>query len=153
MWPAASPVKATYYICHHSHYIDIIMRVMASKITNVSIVCSIVCSGADQRKHQSSASLAFVRVNSPVTGKFPAQRASNAENGSIWWRHYVCRRTQDKFTFPGLLRQLVRSRSNGNIFCVTGTLYGEFTGHRWIPLTQWPVTRSFVVFSVLRLYK
>ena len=27
--------------------------------------------------------------NSPVTGEFPAQRASNAENVSIWWRHYV----------------------------------------------------------------
>ena len=27
--------------------------------------------------------------NSPVTGKFPAQRASNAENNSIWWRHHV----------------------------------------------------------------
>ena len=26
--------------------------------------------------------------------------------------------------------------SNGNIFRVTGTLYGEFTGHRWIPLTK-----------------
>ena len=27
--------------------------------------------------------------NSPVTGEFLAQRASNAENASIWWRHYV----------------------------------------------------------------
>ena len=26
--------------------------------------------------------------NSPGTGEFPAQRASNAENGSIWWRHH-----------------------------------------------------------------
>ena len=25
----------------------------------------------------------------PVTGEFPAQRASNAENVSIWWRHHV----------------------------------------------------------------
>ena len=28
--------------------------------------------------------------NSPVTGEFPAQMASNAENVSIWWRHHVC---------------------------------------------------------------
>ena len=34
---------------------------MASQITGVSIVCSPVCSGANQRKHQSSASLTFVR--------------------------------------------------------------------------------------------
>ena len=26
---------------------------------------------------------------SPVTGEFPAQRASNEENVSIWWRHHV----------------------------------------------------------------
>ena len=26
--------------------------------------------------------------NSPGTGAFPAQRASNAENDSIWWRHH-----------------------------------------------------------------
>ena len=27
--------------------------------------------------------------NSPVTGQFPSQRASNAENVSIWWRHHI----------------------------------------------------------------
>ena len=27
--------------------------------------------------------------NSPVTGEFPTQMASNAENVSIWWRHYI----------------------------------------------------------------
>ena len=27
--------------------------------------------------------------NSPVTGEFPSQRASNTENVSIWWRHHV----------------------------------------------------------------
>ena len=27
--------------------------------------------------------------NSPETGEFPAQMVSNAENGSIWWRHHV----------------------------------------------------------------
>ena len=27
--------------------------------------------------------------NSPVTGEFPAQMASYAENVSIWWRHHV----------------------------------------------------------------
>ena len=41
------------------HYSDIIMGAVASQITGVSIVCSIVCSGADQRKRQSSVSLVF----------------------------------------------------------------------------------------------
>ena len=53
------------------HYNDGIMSAMASQITSLTIVYSIVYSGADQRKHQSSASLAFVQgihrwpVNSP----------------------------------------------------------------------------------------
>ena len=44
------------------HHDDAIMSTMAYQVTGVSIVCSTVYSGADQRKHQSSASLAFVRV-------------------------------------------------------------------------------------------
>ena len=50
------------------------MCAMASQITDVSIVCSNVGLGPDQRKHQNSASLAFVRGIhwSPVTRKmFP----------------------------------------------------------------------------------
>ena len=37
--------------------------VYGSQITGVSIVCSTICSGAEQRKHQSSALLAFVMGN------------------------------------------------------------------------------------------
>ena len=50
-----------------SHYDDVIMGAMASQITSLTIVYSTIYSDADQRKHQSSASLAFVRgpVNSP----------------------------------------------------------------------------------------
>ena len=44
-----------------SNYSDLIMSAMASQITGVSILCSTVCSGAVQRNHQSSASLAFMR--------------------------------------------------------------------------------------------
>ena len=42
------------------HYSDIIMGAMASQIFSHTIVYSTVYSGADQRKHQSAASLAFV---------------------------------------------------------------------------------------------
>ena len=61
-----------------SHYGDVIMSAIASQITSLTIVYSTVYSDADQRKHQSSASLAFVRgihrgpVNSPH--KWPATR-------------------------------------------------------------------------------
>ena len=42
------------------HNIDVILTMMVSKITSLTVVYSIVCSGVDQRKHQSSASLIFV---------------------------------------------------------------------------------------------
>ena len=54
---------------------DVIMSAMASQITSLTIVYSNVYSDVDQRKHQSSASLAFTG-NSPGTGEFPAQMAS-----------------------------------------------------------------------------
>ena len=43
------------------HYNDVVMGAIVSQITSLAIVYSAVYSGADQRKHQSSASLAFVR--------------------------------------------------------------------------------------------
>ena len=43
------------------HYNDVIMNAMAFQITSLTIVYSTVYSGTDERKHQSSASLAFVR--------------------------------------------------------------------------------------------
>ena len=72
----------------HHHYSDVIWGAIASQITSLTIVYSTVCSGVDQRKHQSSASLAIVRgihrwpVNSPH--KWPLTRKV-----SIWWRHHV----------------------------------------------------------------
>ena len=43
------------------HYDDVIMTMLASQITSLTVVYSIVYSDVNQRKHQSSASLAFVR--------------------------------------------------------------------------------------------
>ena len=65
------------------------MDTMASQITSLTIIYSTIYLVTDQRKHQSSASLAFVRG---IPGEFLAQMASNTENVSIWWRHhvYVC---------------------------------------------------------------
>ena len=63
------------------------MSAMASRITGVSTVCSTVGTGADQRKLQRSASLAFVReIRRWLIGEFPAQKARTAENVSISWR-------------------------------------------------------------------
>ena len=76
----------------HLHYYDVVMGAIASQITSLTIVYSTVYSGADQRKHQSSMSLAFVRgihqgpVNSlqkwPVMQKmFPFDDVIMDENG------------------------------------------------------------------------
>ena len=121
---------------HHSsyHYSDVIMDEIASQNTSLTIVYSTVYSDADQRKHQSSASLAFMRgihrwpVNSPhkwsVTRKmFPF------DDVTPWWRHQM-----EKFS--ALLA----------ICAGNSPVPGEFP-------TQRPVTRSFDVFFDLRLNK
>ena len=62
------------YIHIKSHYSDVLMSEIVSQTADVSIVYSTVCSGVDQRKYQSTVSLAFVRgihrwpVNSPHKG-------------------------------------------------------------------------------------
>ena len=78
------------------HYCDVIMGAIASQITSLTIVYSTVYSDADQRKHQSSASLAFVRgihrgaVNSPH--KWPVTRKMFPFDDVImemvlWWSY------------------------------------------------------------------
>ena len=68
---ALSQVKWTRSQPMWEHYCDVIMGAVAYEITSLTIAYSTVYSGADQRKHQSSASLAFVwgihrgTVNSP----------------------------------------------------------------------------------------
>ena len=59
---------------HQDHYNDVIMGAIASQITSLTIVLSIVYSDADHRKHQSSASLAFV-------GEFTGDRWIPRTNG------------------------------------------------------------------------
>ena len=84
------------------HYNDVKMGTIASQITSLTIVYSMVYPGADQRKCQSSASLAFVRVihrgpvnfphKWPVTRKmFPFDDVimSNAEIISMAWRRHT----------------------------------------------------------------
>ena len=78
------------------HYIDIIMTTMASQITSLTVVYSIAYSGADQRKH------GHWPLCGEFTGagEFPTQRASNAENVSIWWRHHV--KLYTRMSYPAI---------------------------------------------------
>ena len=63
------------------------MGTIASQITNLTIVYSTAYSGADYKTSKLRVT-GLCAGNSPGTGEFPAQMASNAENVSIWWRHH-----------------------------------------------------------------
>ena len=75
------------------YYSDVVMNMMASQITSLTIVYSTVYSDADQRKHQSSASLAFVSPENsphkwPVTRKmFPFDVVIMNKSGIYHWHH------------------------------------------------------------------
>ena len=66
------------------HYSDVIMGAMASEITCFTIVLL-------NRLSKKTSKLRVTGLcagNSSVTGEFPAQMASSAENVSIWWWHH-----------------------------------------------------------------
>ena len=71
------------------HYIDVIISAMAPQITSPTIFNSSVYSRRRSKKTSKLRVAGLCEGNSAVTGEFPAQRASNAENVSIWWRHHV----------------------------------------------------------------
>ena len=63
------------------------MGAMASQITSLTIVYQAFI----QAHIKNTSKLRVTGLcagNSPVTGEFSAQMASNAENVSIWWRHH-----------------------------------------------------------------
>ena len=101
-----------------SHYNDVIMGTVGSQITSLTILYSTIYSDADLRKHQSSASLAFVQgihrgpVNSPhkwpVTRKiFPFDDVIKSEVGfhekgfqpHLSFHYWVMGKFKDGFKF------------------------------------------------------
>ena len=88
------------------HHNGAIMGAMASHTISLTIVYSVVFSGANQRKHQSSASLAFVRgthrwpVNSPHKG--PVTRKMSPFDDVI-------------INIPHIIPQLLNKSDTGNI--------------------------------------
>ena len=67
--------------------------------------------------------------NSPVTGEFPAQMASNAENVSIWWRHHDIKWNEHWLFY---YRALVQT----HLSCSSHLIWKEITRtifeHHWI---------------------
>ena len=96
---------------HHHHYSDVMLGAMASPITSLTIDYSTVYSGADQRKYQSSASLAFVRgihwwpVDSPHKG--PATRKMFLFDDVIIWSFALFAQTLRNFVlFTNIQRHI-----------------------------------------------
>ena len=101
-----------------------------------------VCSCQQQRKHQCSILLALWEGNPLLT------KASNTEILFMSWHHHV--RVGAFFIFIHFRMM----SSNGNIFHVTGPLWGESASPKWIPITKASDTvQSFDVFFDLRLNK
>ena len=78
------------------HYNDVKMIAVTSKITCLTIVYSTVYSGADQGKHQISASLAFVRgihrwpMNSSHKGSITRKCFHLMTSSWFWWGCSIC---------------------------------------------------------------
>ena len=84
------------------HYSDVIMGAIASQITGLTIVCSAVF----KRSSKKTSKLRVTGLsagNSPVTGAFIAQKASNSENVPISWCHHAIINWR-----PGIICQSLR---------------------------------------------
>ena len=126
------------------HYSDIIMCAMVSQVTSVSIVCSTVCSGVDQRKHQSSASLAFVwgihrwPVNSPHKG--PVTRKCFHLMTSLWFcvpSVYMCPMFQPPWW--AIIPEGLYNTHTSTAYNAAGNALAPQT-HSWLPACGVPST-------------
>ena len=73
-------------------------------------------------------------------------------NALVANRQYAITRSNDDTVHWHMISFITMDHTHWFPICVTCTLCGEFTGHRWIP-PQKPVTKSFEVFFDLRLNK
>ena len=137
-----------------SHYNDFIMGTMASQITSLMIVYSTVYWRLRSKKTSKLHVTGLCEGNSPVTGEFPAQRASNAENASIWWCHHgISQYPVDPYTSPWSPKRRVMN------YRVTYLLFNvNRPSHSWDMaiskfdfeiLRSWPCMRSKIKVTLL----
>ena len=77
--------------------------------------------------------------NSPVTGEFPVQKTSNAENASIWRRHHAMRACLVKASTwaPSMTNVCIFAHANG---CIRMLYESTF----WHGLPMWALVCLFV---------
>ena len=105
------------------HYNDVIMGEMASQVSSLTIVYSTVYSRRRTTKTSKPRVTGLCEGNWPVAGEFPAQRASNAENVSIWWRHHDNNRCDINWLGTGIAKQFQEQLMH---------LHCEFTFHIFV---------------------
>ena len=128
------------------NYNDIIMNAMASQINSLTIVCSTVYSVSDQRKHQSPASLAFVRgihrwpVNSPRKGsvtrkKFPIDdvfmRTYLLNSYGMWHFVFIKLHTRIGYTLNNKNKSLCEYKLNQNTTLFMQWMILEISSAKW----------------------
>ena len=127
------------------HYCEVIMDAVASQITSLTIIYSTVYSDSDQRKHQSSASLAFVRgihrwpVNSkhkgPVTRKmFPFDDVIMFPRHSFSMSHGEINKTRNVCMTPTEFSFSISCRSSTTIKTMLGmySTFGQGQRLKWL---------------------
>ena len=82
------PSLSPWNVINPIHNNDVIMSAMVYQLTSLTIVYSTVYSRCRSKKTSKLQVTGLCQGNSLVKGEFPAQRAGNAENLSIWWRHH-----------------------------------------------------------------
>ena len=122
-----------------SHYNDVIMSVMATRITSLTIVYSTVYSGEDQGKHQSSVSLALVR-------------------GIHWWPVNSLHKwpvTRKMFPFDNVIRMILHktcSGSGSDTYFSVQKLENQMLQFTWhLKFFMWPEGVIYVKLSKIKI--
>ena len=119
--------------------------VLASWITGQSSVCSTLCLDRQQRNIK-GVLLPFCEGNPPVSGGFPAQKDSNADYVSVWWRHdgLFCQLGCHRSMIRNTLEKRMTYRSGNACLMMTWKAFriaawpfvGESAGDRWFVRTD-----------------
>ena len=88
--------------------------------------------------------------NSPVTGEFPAQMTSNAENVPIWWRHHgMIKGSLCKSFTVHCTHYIIISLSYNQTNCVHSSMSPCFLGYNSIQLRRHVRVRWGFLFGTL----
>ena len=145
------------------------MSVMASQITGVSIVCSTICLSINQRKYQSSASLAFVRgihrvaVDSPHKGSVTWKMFSfddiilsdgSAHHNNVTWASWHLRLLAIELLVQSLIRLTRKKTFSSALFTliIIGPLWGDPPMIGGFPsLTGLVIWKAFPCYDIMSL--